>query len=228
MPDSDVSLGLFLHSSILYPSNCNTISLHFWLQVSGHDLSPIPFYHQTVALSLPFRPKWTLHLRCWQFTCLHLVRALCMAKAKCQDSERGGNFSTQISFHLWYQSTSLTRVKWDFGKEIFEQPLKLKHGNTKTRLWLCNSLWHTRKKVHIWAQTKRDTRREHLRIQCHSTLKINPLRNVFLLKESLLPSIKLMLLCSVASRWCYLACLDTASSRFRTTLSLPQTTHWLT
>lgn len=130
--------------------NCNTIFLHFWLQVPGLDLSRVPFYHLTVVLSLPFRLKWSLYLRCCQFTCLHLVRVICKEKAKCQDSERGGNFSAQISFHLWYQSTSFTRAKWDFRKEIFERALKLKHGNTKARSWLCNSLRHTQKKVHIW------------------------------------------------------------------------------
>lgn len=110
MPDSDLSLGLF---PIPPSSNRNAIFLHFWLQIARRDLSPVPFYHLTVVLSVPFRPKWTLHLLRRQFTCLHLVRAICKAKAKRQDSERGGNFRAQISFHLWYQSASLSRVEWE-------------------------------------------------------------------------------------------------------------------
>lgn len=74
-------------------------------------------------------------------------------RRKRQDGGGGGNLSAQISFHLWYRSTSFTRAKWDFRKEIFlgERALKLNHGNTKGRSWLRNSLRHTQKKVRIWA-----------------------------------------------------------------------------
>lgn len=85
---STLSLGCFPHLSTPPPPDRNAIFLHFWLQIACRDLGPVPFYHLTAALSVPFRPKWTLHLLRWQFTCLHLIRAIC--EAKCQDSERGG------------------------------------------------------------------------------------------------------------------------------------------
>lgn len=137
------------------------------------------------VLSVPFSPKWTLHLLRRQFTCLHLVRAICKAKAKHQNSEKGGSFNAQISFHLRYRSASLIRAEWEFRKEIFKWALNLKHSDSKARPSTCNSLrhqnvltylhplWHTLE--HTWQRytythTKMD--RHHSTIRCHIILKI--------------------------------------------------------
>lgn len=85
------------------------------------------------------------------------------ATAKHLGSGRGGNFSAQISFHLWYPCVSL-RV------------LNLKHSDTKARPWICNPfihsvtltcaylhpLWHHLKHAwqqNTWAEAKMETER---------------------------------------------------------------------
>lgn len=40
-------------------------------------------------------------------------------RQKCQDGGRGGDFSAQISFHLWCKSAALTRVKLAFSERRF-------------------------------------------------------------------------------------------------------------
>lgn len=53
--DSDLSLGLFSHPSLPQPQ-CN-FPPFLITDCLLSDLSPVPFYHLTVGLSVPFRPK---------------------------------------------------------------------------------------------------------------------------------------------------------------------------
>lgn len=63
-----------------------------------------------------------------------------------------GNFSAQISFHLWYQNESLTRWNGILESETFEWALKFKHSNTKAHL-----VWFTQTQKHAHIITHSDT-----------------------------------------------------------------------
>lgn len=150
----------------------------FLLQAASCDWSPVPFYHLTVVLSVPFRPKWSLHFLNCQFTWLHPIKPIC--EAKCQDSQREDDVNTQIRLHFWYPAhlsaapngivrdfselwiwkqckTSRPSNRCDINSLVREKEIFL-HTETKKNLWphLClfvTSIW-----IHLkmlWSATLR-------------------------------------------------------------------------